>query len=980
MAFRVTYGTLLIPNKTGTSQLEYPIEKKSVLIGRFVAFVSRDGCLGLIRPYRPASESHSRTWVSFSHTLVRDKACDIRIVNKEVSRRHLELSVNEAGEVCVVSLGREPVLVNKQQVLAPRVLQTGDKIEVLLEGRTREFLFKASAMKKVERAETLGSPLVASSIANRRSGDAYVEDVAGRIKEAGGDMEPHVDAMEEDQAAPAVVQPENQPTTEPEIRPDDAISMAVSQLVQDILNRVVQSVDAASAILTPVPSSSKRKSVRFVTKNGTPEGVVRDTTMTIRCLPREDSQQAVLVEDNTMAISEWGFKTMQTNEECGEKTEATGVEGMEAMDAEASQDDRHHQLTPASIGDRVPPHDLHSKLGSPHVSSKLNFQALAGGTTSQGTPGVARAPATTPVTAAKPFMVSQKTGDEVDFAALARKLEEIAEEHDVQFELPKDFMRFTPVPSVSKSKRKSLGEVMSSRSAHGTGGANVACRRLSICSSKEGSMEYDLPKDFMRFTPLVKSALKNIEESMTAVGGIHESPEDGEEIATLRSVGHAVHNLADALEEVKSVGKSVQAKTPGGGVKITIVEKGSTFKTAHPEVKVVFDVPGDSTALKESGSKADTRTTAAAMEGKPSKKRKSVGETRLISNDGSDLIGRFNTALGQARAYRTQALVLGKHLKKSSAKLAKAHAVSKVLSIRYRAERAKRIELQNTIKRLIDAREAQEATLDDVDEMGNKTDIMHVGHTSEPERRVVVLGHTEPNRTHVEMAGEVAVVRQSFALQAAVTPAPVSKARPSSAAVAKSALKSSMKSAAKSVKRVSLGGDKVRVLVDDVELPMWMFDKDPEDEVVDHLEGVESVVDPKDGEDQETALKSLEKTLESPLPEDLLNEEEAGAEASADACFVCGVGDDGDVLLLCDSCDNACHLGCCKPARKTVPKGDWYCAECKAATKKRKALTATSSAKSTKASKENIIAKKTKVATERPAAKATRATRRSARN
>ncbi len=62
----------------------------------------------------------------------RDKACDIRIVNKEVSRRHLELSVNEDGVVSVVSLGREPVLVNKEQVLSPRVLQTGDTIEVLL--------------------------------------------------------------------------------------------------------------------------------------------------------------------------------------------------------------------------------------------------------------------------------------------------------------------------------------------------------------------------------------------------------------------------------------------------------------------------------------------------------------------------------------------------------------------------------------------------------------------------------------------------------------------------------------------------------------------------------------------------------------------------------------------------------------------------------------------------------------------------------
>ena len=34
------FGTLLIPNKTGNSQLEYPIEKTSVLIGRCV--IDRD--------------------------------------------------------------------------------------------------------------------------------------------------------------------------------------------------------------------------------------------------------------------------------------------------------------------------------------------------------------------------------------------------------------------------------------------------------------------------------------------------------------------------------------------------------------------------------------------------------------------------------------------------------------------------------------------------------------------------------------------------------------------------------------------------------------------------------------------------------------------------------------------------------------------------------------------------------------------------
>lgn len=43
---------------------------------------------------------------------------------------------------------------------------------------------------------------------------------------------------------------------------------------------------------------------------------------------------------------------------------------------------------------------------------------------------------------------------------------------------------------------------------------------------------------------------------------------------------------------------------------------------------------------------------------------------------------------------------------------------------------------------------------------------------------------------------------------------------------------------------------------------------------------------------------------------------------------MCSASDEGDVLLLCDGCDNACHLGCCDPPLKRVPKGDWFCLEC----------------------------------------------------
>jgi hypothetical protein len=46
-------------------------------------------------------------------------------------------------------------------------------------------------------------------------------------------------------------------------------------------------------------------------------------------------------------------------------------------------------------------------------------------------------------------------------------------------------------------------------------------------------------------------------------------------------------------------------------------------------------------------------------------------------------------------------------------------------------------------------------------------------------------------------------------------------------------------------------------------------------------------------------------------------------------CLSCpACADEGDILLLCDSCDNACHLSCCTPPLKRVPKGDWFCIDC----------------------------------------------------
>ena len=62
--------------------------------------------------------------------------------------------------------------------------------------------------------------------------------------------------------------------------------------------------------------------------------------------------------------------------------------------------------------------------------------------------------------------------------------------------------------------------------------------------------------------------------------------------------------------------------------------------------------------------------------------------------------------------------------------------------------------------------------------------------------------------------------------------------------------------------------------------------------------------------------------------------EEAAAEAEEEACSVCSKA--SGTLLLCDGCDTAFHLKCCKPVLRKIPKGDWFCASCKKAAKEAK--------------------------------------------
>ena len=72
--------------------------------------------------------------------------------------------------------------------------------------------------------------------------------------------------------------------------------------------------------------------------------------------------------------------------------------------------------------------------------------------------------------------------------------------------------------------------------------------------------------------------------------------------------------------------------------------------------------------------------------------------------------------------------------------------------------------------------------------------------------------------------------------------------------------------------------------------------------------------------------------------DDPLDSEDYDTDSSVDenmCCEVCSKGDNDDTIVLCDgkdkeglTCNRGFHLQCLK--MKTVPKGKWFCNECKA--------------------------------------------------
>jgi hypothetical protein len=65
--------------------------------------------------------------------------------------------------------------------------------------------------------------------------------------------------------------------------------------------------------------------------------------------------------------------------------------------------------------------------------------------------------------------------------------------------------------------------------------------------------------------------------------------------------------------------------------------------------------------------------------------------------------------------------------------------------------------------------------------------------------------------------------------------------------------------------------------------------------------------------------------LKTIVVEERIEKTAASAIHGFDSCAICG---DGGSLLICDGCEGEYHMGCLRPALKSIPEGNWECDEC----------------------------------------------------
>ena len=59
------------------------------------------------------------------------------------------------------------------------------------------------------------------------------------------------------------------------------------------------------------------------------------------------------------------------------------------------------------------------------------------------------------------------------------------------------------------------------------------------------------------------------------------------------------------------------------------------------------------------------------------------------------------------------------------------------------------------------------------------------------------------------------------------------------------------------------------------------------------------------------------------------SEDEEQDEENREGCRICRSTDDPDTMLLCDGCDLEHHMACLQPPLRSIPKGKWFCPNCR---------------------------------------------------
>jgi PHD-finger len=619
----------------------------------------------------------------------------------------------------------------------------------------------------------------------------------------------------------------------------------------------------------------------------------------------------------------------------------------------------------------------------------------------------AQAPAPTPATAAKSIgkmMMADAGGLAVDTTALTTKLAALAEQHDITFELPADFMRWTPAPGNKTSGSVIIAPASAIKSQQRSAVRSRMAQAVGNADDDEDDNERGLPdeveqpavekndNDNNKFAGALAASLEAVASARKAIKTTTTPMSKTTPTAAVggdASMSRRRSSIRTPGTKIAIIGRSTPRSAAPSSVKNT--RRNSTAEKKHQQQpqQTADDVemgeaevaafngiaPADVVEKEVSGETLEKKNSPEAEVSHQAEEVEDAIEAEedeededfdFVEEQGAEEeaanlrrvafvpLVDYRRAVVQVRIHRSRATGLATQLRGVSARALRLKRAATGLAKALEEERAKREELQATLQRIVANREAEEKediaeedgmdcdSDDDIEEDAGAAGVV----TSAV--KVVVVGYNpvhQPCRT--EMAGNVVVVRPVTDNKATTTTPAKSPMKANvgfAAGVVTAKTPSGNKTATKSrtpgtlkksMRKTPAGG---RVL-DDVEVPSWVFETEtsgaPAVDVTAELAEV-AAAEEAEARDAE-ALEKLqaEVAAQAEAAESEEEEEEIDDEAAeeADRCHKCNEGDEGDVLLLCDGCDNACHLSCCNPPLKRVPKGDWFCVDCKKARK-----------------------------------------------